>query len=163
MVNAKFILIRVVVIIIALFTAYAVYNYILKPGVLEPMCLINSNGCVHIGYYTYNNSALIHMRGTGIWIWFNGDKAFIYGQPVGQLCKEPSKYEAAYAVNTRTGLKEGFECVMILNDVIQFYKNRGIEMQYIVKRVKNPIDFTAYDVLNILDDEGVIDLSASGA
>lgn len=103
------------------------------------------------------------MRGTGVWIWYNGDKAFIYGQPVGQMCEEPNKYEAAYTLNTRTGTKEGYSCVMILEQVINFYKSKGVEMKYLVKRVKDLKGFNVYNVLNIFDDEGIIDLSASGA
>lgn len=127
------------------------------------MCLLNSNGCVRMGYYTYNNSALIHMRGSDIWIWFNGDKAYIYGQPVGQLCKEPEKYDAVYAINTRNGLKEGYECVISLEEVIKFYKSKGVKMKYLLKRPKDSGDFTVYDVLNTFDDDNIINLSLSGA
>lgn len=159
----EFMATRIIVVVIAIITAYVFYSYVFKPFVLEPMCLINSNGCARMGYYNYNNSALIHMRGTGIWIWFNGDRAFIYGQPVGQICDHPDKYTSAYTINTRTGMKEGYKCVMTLEKVIDFYKEKGGKMKYMVTRVKNLDTFNAYDVLNLFNQKNIIDLSTSGA
>ncbi len=158
MVNYKFIAIRTGVIFLAIITAFVIYYYIARPIILEPLCMVNSNSCVRIAYYSYNNSALIHMRNTGIWIWYNGDKAYIYGQPVGQLCKDPKKYQAAYAINTRNGLKEGYDCVMILDDVIDFYKSKKVSMKYLLKSIGDNSKFNVYDVLNLLSDEGVINL-----
>jgi len=116
-----------------------------------------------MAYYSYNNSALVHMKGTGVWIWFNGDRAFIYGQPVGQMCEHPEKYVAAYAINTRTGLKEGYECVMILKQVIDFYEKKGVKMNYITERVDDLSTYNIYNVLNILNRKNIINLSESGA
>lgn len=151
-------LIRFAVIIMAFFTAYVFYGYIFEPRVMIPLCLVNSNECARMGYYSYNNSALIHMMGSDIWIWFNGDKAYVYGQPVGQICKDPSKYEAAYVVNTRTGIQEGYECVMALSGVIDFYTSKGIEMEYMVSRIDTK-KFDIYMALNILNNEGIINLN----
>jgi hypothetical protein len=153
------VIIRIAVIILAIFTAYAIYNYIVAPWILEPLCLINTNGCIRLAYYSYNNSALVHMRNTGYWLWFNGDKAYIYGQDVGQMCKYPNKFEAAYAINTHTGIKEGYECITTLNDLLAFYKDKNSEMKYLYKRVKNRKTFDVYGVLNILETEGIVNFS----
>lgn len=156
----EFIIIRTIVIIVALITAFVVYNHILKPLIFEPMCLVNSNGCLRLGYYSYNNSALVHMGNTGYWIWFNGVKAYIYGQNVGQICKDPQFYTAAYVINAKTGLKEGYECVLTLDEVIKFYKSKGVtKMNYIIKRINNPNNYNAYDVLNLLSDKNIINLN----
>lgn len=152
--------VRTIVIVVAFLTAYVLYNVLIRPKVLEPLCLINTIGCVRIGYYQYNNSALAHMRNTGIWIWFNGYKAFIYGQPVGQLCSDPDKFEAAYAINTRTGLKEGYECVKALEELITFY-NSKTDMKFLYKKVGDRNTFDVYDTLNLLNDYGIIDLRTS--
>lgn len=154
------IVIRILIIVITICTSYVFYSYIFEPLVMKPLCLVNSSGCIRIGYYNYNNSALIDMRGSGIWVWFNGDKAYIYGEPVGQICNDPLKYVAAYVISTRTGLKEGYQCVMALGEVINFYESKGVEMSYIVKRVDND-KFDIYDALNFLNDEGVINLQTS--
>lgn len=144
----------VATILLGLLTSFFIYSFILRPLILKPLCLIESNTCLRMGYYSYNNSALIQMRNSGIWVWYNGDKAFIYGQPVGQICKKP--FEPAYSINTKTGLKEGYACVMSLEDVINFYTSKGIKMNYVLKRASDNLD--VYTVLNILNDEGVIQL-----
>jgi hypothetical protein len=149
--------IRILVVIIAFFTAYVFYSYIFEPQVMSPLCLVNSNQCARMGYYAYNNSALIHMRGSDIWVWFNGDKAYVYGQPVGQICKDPSKYQAAYVINTRTGIQEGYECVIALGDVITFYTSKGVSMEYLVARIDTN-NFDIYSALNMLNQEGVINI-----
>jgi hypothetical protein len=122
--------------------------------------LVNSNACARLAYYSYNNSALVHVRNTDTWLWFNGDKAFVYGQPVGQICKDPKKYSPAYSINTKTGLQEGYKCVLSLDEVVKFYTDKGVKMEYLVtKATKN---FDVYSALNFLDDKGVIDLKSSG-
>jgi hypothetical protein len=155
---ASFIVVRIFAIILGIITGYVLYAYVLKPLVLKPLCLVDSNGCVRMGYYNYNNSALIHMRNTDTWVWYNGDSAFIYGQPIGQLCKDPTKYTGAYEISARTGMKKGYKCVMVLKQVIDFYKEKGVKMKYIVERVKDVSTFSIYDVLNIFSDRNIIDL-----
>lgn len=151
------IILRIAVILLGIFTSIVVYFYMIQPWLLEPLCLVNSNGCVRMGYYQYNNSALVNMRNSGLWIWYNGDRAFVFGQPVGQLCENPSQFQPAYSINTRTGAKEGYKCVMSLPEVQKFYTDRGVKMNYIVKRA--PANFDVYGALNILNDEGIINLN----
>lgn len=156
----KFITTRVLVILLGILTGYVLYNSFVKPKVLEPLCLVGTNGCVRIGYYQHENSALAHMRNTGIWIWFNGYKAYVYGQPVGQICNDPDKYEAAYAINTRSGLKEGYECVKSLSELLNYYKSKT-DMKFLYKKVPNRNEFDVYGALNLLQDNHIIDLSTS--
>lgn len=160
MVNITHIGIRITVIIIAICTAYVVYKFIIKPLVLEPLCLVNSNSCVRMTYYAFENSALVQMQNTGLWVWFNGDRAFIYGQPVGQICKDPKKYQAAYSVNTRTGLKEGYRCVVTLQEVLNFYKSKGVKPSNLIKKADYN-SFDIYGMLNFLNSKGIINLSSS--
>ena len=156
----KYLGIRIIVIIVALITAYVIYSLIVKPGILEPLCLINTLGCVRMAFYRYNNSALVHMRNTEIWLWYNGYKVYVYGQPIGQICNNPGSFEAAYAINTRTGMKEGFECVTVLGELINFYKSKT-KMEYLYKKVKDRETFDVYGALNLLNDHGIIDLRTS--
>jgi len=161
MANLQYIVIRITVIIIAICTAYVLYQYVVKPLILEPLCLVNSNSCVRMTYYAFENSALIQIQNTGLWVWFNGDRAFVYGQPVGQICKDPQKYQAAYSINTRTGLKEGYKCVVTLQEVLNFYKSKGVRSSNLIKKA-NYNSFDIYAMLNLLDSEGIINLSSSG-
>jgi hypothetical protein len=143
--------------IMAIISAYVFYCYIFEPYVLQPLCFVDSNACVRFGYYSYNNSALVDMRGSGVWLWYNGDNAYIYGQPVGQLCKDPTRYQAAYVINTHTGRKEGYQCVISLDEVKKFYTEKGIQMRYLLKSIGTE-NFDVYSALNLLDQEGVITL-----
>lgn len=150
-------LVKIIIVLLAILTSYVIYLYLFKPYILEPMCLINSNSCVRMTYYSYENSALVEMQNTGLWVWFNGDKAFVYGQPVGQICKEPDKFEAAYAVNVRSGMKEGYYCVVTLKEVLDFYKAKDVKPKSLLKKA----DYNSFDIyamLNLLDNEGIINL-----
>lgn len=158
--DIRSVFIRIITIVLAIFTAFVIYSYIIRPYILEPMCLVDSNSCVRMSYYRYNNSALSKMGNSGLWIWFNGDKAFIYGQPVGQLCQDPSKYQTAYTINTKTGLKEGFTCVITLGEVIDFYKTKGVQLEHLITKA-DINNFDVYSALNTLHNNGVINLNQS--
>lgn len=153
--NWKFVVIRLFVIVLAIATGIVLFSYVFRPYVLVPTCLVDTVSCVRVGYYSFKNSALAHMRNTGIWIWYNGFKAFVYGQIVGELCKDKEKFSPAYAINTTTGLKEGYECITPLETLISYYKKRG-EMKYLYTRVENREDFDVYAVLNLLRDKKII-------
>jgi hypothetical protein len=148
---------RSLTVIIGILTAFFGYLYLIKPLLLEPLCLIGSNQCINMEYYNYNNSALVNMKNSGLWVWYNGDKAFIYGQPVGQLCQDPKNYTSAYTINTRTGLKEGYQCVISLEKVLDFYTSKNIKPKFITKRTDK--NFDVYDALNILNNERIINLN----
>jgi hypothetical protein len=110
-----------------------------------------------MSYYRYNNSALVKMGNSGLWIWYNGERAFVYGQPVGQLCSNPSKFEAAYSINTKTGLKEGFVCVMTLGQVQDFYKSKNAPLEHLI--IKGDVNnFDVYAALNALQNYNIINL-----
>jgi len=151
-----FLFFRILLIILGVFTAYALYNYVVNPLVLRPLCLTDSNGCVRVSYYAYQNSALIYLRGSGSYVWYNSDKAFVYGQPVGRICQDPDNFEPAYAIDTKTGLQLGYQCVKSLPNVTKWYTDKGVAMKYLLYRPKG--DFDVYSVLNLLDEQGIINL-----
>lgn len=153
-----FYLIRLFIIVLGIITGIVLYYYVVKPHVLEPACMINSNGCVRMRYYSYNNSVLIQMIQNNVWVWYNGDNIYIYGQPIGQICKDPANYTAAYAVDGRTGLKKGYECVMTVEKVLQFYQNKKVKPKGMVYRVNNPETFNVYDLMNLFDSKNIINL-----
>jgi len=96
------------------------------------------------------------MRNTGIWIWYNGDKAYIYGQNIGNICE--TGYSPAYAVNTDTGVQEGYDCILPLESVMDFYKSKG-EMKFIYTNVGDRNSFDIYGVLNLMSDRGIINMN----
>lgn len=149
------ILFRILLVILAFCTGVVLCYYIIKPYILEPLCLVNSNSCAKITYYKYNNSVLMKMGASGTWIWYNGDRIYVYGQPVGQICEKP--YEAAYTINPQNGLKEGFKCVKSLTDVLNFYKNNKVKETTLLKRA-DVNNFDVYAAMSLLNNEGIINL-----
>lgn len=150
-------LFRFLVLFLAALTAFALYGYVVDPFILRPLCLTDTNGCIRLGYYSYKNSVLIHVRRTGIWVWFNGFRIFVFGQPVGRICENPDKYEAAYAINAETGVKEGYECVQSLQSLIDFY-TKNSSMEFVHTRVNDPNTFNVYDVINLMSSKKIINL-----
>jgi hypothetical protein len=146
---------RVVVIILGILIGYLITIHYVKENILQPLCFVDSNSCIRVMYYKYNNSALIHVISTGMWLWYNGHKVYIYGFPTGQLCKEPQNYEAAYSIDPNTGMKEGYSCVMVLGAVIDFYKDKNVKPQYLVRRGEDSTDI--YSILTVFQKDGILD------
>lgn len=151
------IIVRVIVIIIAIISSYVFYNYIVNPYILYPLCLTDSETCNRMSYYKYENSALIKMQPSGFWIWYNGDNAYIYGQPTGIKCDDPTKYEPSFAIDTKTGQKIGYQCVQKLDTLINFYSGQSKE-QFIYDRVSDINNVDVYYVLNLFDKKGIISI-----
>jgi hypothetical protein len=151
------IIIRVVVIIIGIVSAYVFYSYFIEPSVLYPLCITNSETCNRMAYYKYKNSVLIKMQPSGYWIWYNGDNAFIYGQPTGIKCDDPSKYEPGFAINTKTGQKIGYQCIQKLDQLLSFYEKQSSQ-EFVYDRMDNPSDVDVYYVLNLFNKKGIISI-----
>ena len=151
--------IRIWVIVVALFTALVFVVFILKPLVFEPMCLLNSNSCLEIEYWTLQNSVIAHAIPTGYWIWFNGSNVYVFGEPTGQICPpENQKFEPAYVVDLQKNEILGYECVMHIEDILTYYQEQGSEKRYVFEHIpKEEWDtFNIYDMINVLVDHNVI-------
>jgi hypothetical protein len=177
-------IIRFLVIICAVATAYNLYIYFIQPKLLYNLCLTDSNTCVKIGYWSYMNSALIHMEPAGYWIWFNGNKAWIYDSGLdGRTCEkqpgETGNFTPAYNLNLKSGLPHSYECIETLDEIQALYESHNAQKQYIYSRIspdrlgishKNALPswkerdithlpkFNALDVLNLLADKNIINL-----
>ena len=55
-------LVRLGMLVLGGLVGYVVYVYLFKPRVLENLCLVKTNNCVSIKYWSFQNSALIHME-----------------------------------------------------------------------------------------------------
>ena len=77
---------RIVVIFLSIMIGYLIYVLIVKPLVLDKLCLTNAQNCVKIAYYPYEDSVLVFMENSNYWIWYNGDEIYLYGSPLGEMC-----------------------------------------------------------------------------
>lgn len=177
-------IIKFLIVICAVATAYNLYIYIIKPHFFHNICLTDSNTCVRIEYWSYLNSALIHMQPAGYWIWFNGNKAWIYDSGLdGRTCEkipgEVGNFSPAYLLNLESGLPHSYQCIETLEEIQDFYTKHNVPKQFIFARVplarlgigqtntlptweENQVTelpkFNALDMLNLLADRNIINL-----
>lgn len=144
---------RLLVITVAILSAYIFYVFIAKPYFLVKSCLLDTNSCLRIKYLRYNDSVLVNIQPTGYWVWFDGKNLFIYGEPTGRICDTTS--EPVYVYNTQTRKVAGYACVKTLKEVQTFYAKAKEEFIY----VPNPgTNFSVYDLINILSEREIITL-----
>ena len=176
-------IIRFLIIICAVATAYNLYIYIIEPHFLNNICLSDSNTCVRIAYWSHMNSALIHMEPAGYWIWFNGNKAWVYdsgldGRTCNTLPGETGAFTPAYLLNLESGLPHTYQCVETIEEIQALYDNLNVQKQYMYirkpleqlgtpqnrlpswhQRIESAIPkLNALDVLNLLADQNIINL-----
>jgi hypothetical protein len=154
----KLLLIRLWVITIASLVSIIVYQFIIKPYILEPMCLIDTQSCLKIQYQSFENSVLVHMIPTGYWVWFDGKDILIYGE-TGRVCKDEG-FQSVYAYDVSTRKIIGYMCAKSLSEVKDFYKRQNSPKEYIFKK-KFKDNFDVYDVINLLADQKIISINTS--
>lgn len=144
---------RLLVIIVAILSAYIFYVFIVKPFFLVKTCLIDTDMCLRLEYFRYKDTVLLHAQPTGYWVWFDGKNIMIYGEPTGRVCDTTS--EPVYMYDTKANKISGYACVKTLTEVQKFYKNIKPEFIY----VHDPdINYNVYDLINMLVKRKIISL-----
>ena len=154
------IILKIFIIVIAILSAYVFYNYIVEPHVLDPLCLINTNNCVQIEYYSIKNSVLINMLPTGYWILYDGNRyAYTLGHNSGNTCTDNKNFEAAYVTDLQSKVKkiDGYKCIQKLDTLIDYFQKNSSK-KYLFYRTKEPNKIDIYDVLNYLNNKKIINL-----
>lgn len=156
-------LIRLFVIAFAVICAYVVYEYLMKRIVLDKLCLVNTNDCVWLEYWSYQNTALVDMRPTGYSIFFDGQTAYTFGVQISReySCEKinDTVYSPAYEVNIVTGIPTGIKCILSKANLLEFYAKQNVQPDNIYVRA----DVTKFDVraiINKLQELGIINLAA---
>jgi hypothetical protein len=150
-------LIRLWTIITAIIGGILMTVLILKPYVLEPLCLINTNKCIQISFKKFKNSVLVHMQPTGYWWWFNGRYIYVYGLPTGRECEDSSRFEPCFVVDAKTRKTVGYECVTVLSDITKFYDEKNAKEQHIFVCSKEK-NFNIYDAFDQLVLKNIIQI-----
>lgn len=145
---------RIWTIVISILCALIFYQLIVKTYFLEKLCFIDTNSCARIKYQTYQNSVLVNIQPTGYWIWFDGKNILIYGEPIGNICKDFG-YEPAYMYDVKNRKVIGYRCATSLNIVKKFYNN--VPFNYIFN--KNTKNMDVYDVINFLAEKNIININ----
>lgn len=119
---------RLWVILIAFLLGIVIVYYFVKPKILEPLGMVNTNRCLKIIYKTVGNTALVYVDPINRWFWYNDKKVFVYGDFGGRYCQNTDEYEPAYVLDVSKeasypGQGIGYECVKKLSLVKDFYEN----------------------------------------
>jgi len=150
---------RLWTVLLGILFGIVLYKLLLKPYTLDKLC-ITSRDFVIIKYRSYSNSVIIHMQPYGYSIFFDGEKAFVYGLPTSQKC-EPSKknnYVIAYVIDVKFNHIYGFLCVAPIDQVESFYDEKKCPVQYLF--VPKPSwDFDVWSILNYLDSQNIININ----
>ena len=167
-------LVKYMTVVIAIAIAYILYTTVIEMF-LSDQCLIDTNTCLQLRYYNFENSVLVQMLPAGYWIYFNGKYGYIYETLTSSyVCDEG--YEPVYRMDPTTGLPHELECVESLQNIIEFYRKKNIKPKTLFKRM--PMDqmgsksnstlknyqqpkvlkANAYDVLNLLQEKNIINL-----
>jgi len=146
-------------VVIAVIGAILFSLYFLRPFVLEPLSLVDTNSNVQISYQQIQNSVLVNMAPTQYWWWFNGRNIYVYGLPTGRLCEdENKKYQPAFVIDTAENRVTGYQCIIKLEDLKSYYKNTPMQYIYVQPKKTN---YNIYDAINLLVSRGVITIPTS--
>ncbi len=141
-------------VVIAVIGAIIFSLYFLRPFVLEPLSLVDTNSNVQISYQQIQNSILVNMKPTQYWWWFNGRNIYVYGLPTGRLCEdENEKYQPAFVIDTAENRMIGYQCIIKLENLQNYYKNAPVQYIYVKSKKSN---YNIYDAINLLVSKNVI-------
>jgi hypothetical protein len=155
---------RLWIIFIAVFTSMVLYQFVLKPYVYIPLCLLKTEECIKLKYQQYYNSILVNAEPSGYWVWFNGEDVFVYGINSGKTCID-NGYESAYVIDAISNKVKGYMCVKTLEYIQNLYNNvwkSPVQYDFIKKENGNTNSgsFTVYGIINHLSDKGIININA---
>jgi hypothetical protein len=151
-------IVKVVVVVVGVMSAYLVHRYVVTPKVLYPTCLVSTEQCVRLEFFRRANTALVFVYPAAWTLWFNGDKFFVYQQgDTGRKCSDPD-YSAAYEIRPRQQQVQELTCIRSVDKVKEYYNGLPAEYKYI--RLENANQFSAYALAKFLVDEQIITLTS---
>lgn len=161
-----FFVVRLLVIVLALYVAYIVTKRVIEPYVLRPTCLTNTNSCAYITMYKYHNSFVGQAFPSGIWLWFNGKKLYVYGQAPG-ICEHSDYYDPVDVIEVSgTNLetvysRKNYECITKITDVVTYYQAvlKAVDPVTVYIRsgaVSDSININVFDIFEQLINQGII-------
>jgi hypothetical protein len=153
------IIINIFIIIFAIFMGYIFYK-IIETNILIPSCIIKTESCQKIVYYSYGNSALINIPSSGYWIWYNDGMVYTYGQKNTLDC--PPNFESVYVtdITNNSPTLSGFQCNETFNNILDIFKSKGSEKYfYIQKDPKKILDL--FQILEIFKNRNIINVKTT--
>lgn len=147
---------KTTILVLAVMSAYVLRMYYVRPKILHPHCLIDTNSCVELEYYTKENSAFVIVRPSMYRLWFNGKTFYVYDVfNTGRTCENPD-YQPAYEIQPTQSSIQNYHCVRSIAKVFEYYKDTPKNRDFI--RVDNLNDFSVYDVIRYLLNKRIVGL-----
>jgi hypothetical protein len=148
--------VKVVLLIASIMLAYILRIYYIRPHILEPSCLIDTQNCVQLEYYNRDNSVFVIVRPSSYRLWFNGQKFFVYDVfNSGRTCADPD-YEPAYEIKPTQNYVDNYTCIRSISKVFEYYKDVPKKTAYI--RATDTASYSVFDVIQYLLKERIIGL-----
>lgn len=139
---------------LAFMIAYIVQKGYVRPRILEPACLVDTNSCAEIEYYPRENTVFAIVRPSSYRLWFNGTSFYVYDiSNTGRTCSTPG-YQPAFEIKPKKTLVQNYICIRSIASVFEYYKNVPKERAFI--RMKDPSGFSAFDVIQYFIKQKII-------
>lgn len=156
-----FVLVRIGIIALALLFGYLLASKIVEPYALKPVCLTDTNSCAYLVLYKLDNSFFAQVFPSGLYMWLNGSRLYVYGQAPG-TCSDTKHYEVVDRIDI-TGTDEDTiytrqnpECITRSSAIETYYIQQGVKPQTIYIRGISPTQTANLNVFEIF--QRLIDL-----
>jgi hypothetical protein len=166
-----FILVRLGIVIVGLAIAYLFISRIVNPYILKPACLTETNSCAYMVIYKLKNSFFAQVFPSGIYLWLNGSRLYVYGQaPNGAQCTNNSNYEVADRIDisgtnqSPIFTRQNYSCIT-KSSAIEAYYGKRTSPQTIYLRGISPTqtaNLNVFELVTRLIDMGYISVPNLG-
>jgi hypothetical protein len=141
-------LFNILLIIVGILFGYVLYYSVVRKFLGAHTCLINPSSCLRVFFYSFKNSILIHIAATDDWIWYNGDKIYVYHPPLSSLVCKDKNSEPAYILDKNSGIPKQYECIQSKNAVLRYYEEHKVSKQEIYFRDIQPQNFDIAKIIH---------------
>jgi hypothetical protein len=156
-----FYIFRFSAVILALYLAYIVVYKVLGPNVAEKMCLSKTKNCSQLNIYRNQNTFIAQESISQIWMWYNGQKLFVYGQAGGNCESQGGmSFVPVTVFQLSSGDEINFtqfpnECIPNYDNIIKSYVIEGSKEETIFLYRKDPNELnTIFNVVkNMVDNK----------
>ena len=149
-----FIVVRVGVMALALAFGYLLVSRVVEPYALKPACLTDTNSCAYMILYKIDNSFFAQVFPSGLYLWLNGSRLYVYGQAPG-TCIDTVNYEVVDRIDI-TGTNEdpiftrqNAECVTRSTGIRAYYAGK-VQPQTIYLRGASPTQTANLNVFELM-------------
>lgn len=122
-----FYIIRLCVLVIAIWFGYLFVNSFIKPTILYEKCLTDTDSCTELELYQYENNFIVKEKVSQLYFWYNGQNLYIYGQNQDQSCMDRYSPVNVFTMNvvenTINFIPFPNQCIDDIDTIINYYQD----------------------------------------